>query len=87
MDHYSDDWHVNVCTGVDLPIRDLAEKLRDVVHPDAELVFDRTKPDGMPRKVLDTSKLESLGWKPTITLDDGIASTYDWFTATTDRRM
>ncbi len=79
MDHYSDHGHVNVGTGVDLPIRELAEKIREVVYPDAELIFDHTKPDGMPRKVLDTSKLTAIGWQPTISLDDGIASTYQWF--------
>ncbi len=79
MDTYSEAGHVNVGTGEDLPIRRLAERIRDIVHPDAELVFDSTKPDGMPRKVLDVSKLHDLGWKATIGLDDGIASTYDWF--------
>ena len=79
MDNYSDVGHVNVGTGVDLPIRELAEKIRDVVCPEAELRFDPSKPDGMPRKVLDTSKLNALGWKPSIDLDEGIASTYEWF--------
>ena len=79
MEHYSEEGHINVGTGVDLPIRELAEKIRDVVHPDAELVFDTSKPDGMMRKVLDTSKLQALGWKPSITLDEGIRSTYEWF--------
>ncbi|MEM1335121.1 MAG: GDP-L-fucose synthase [Actinomycetota bacterium] len=79
MDHYSGEGHVNVGTGVDLPIRELAEKIRDTVFPDAELRFDPSKPDGMPRKVLDTSKLNDLGWTPKIELDDGIRSTYEWF--------
>jgi GDP-L-fucose synthase len=79
MDHYSDDSHINVGTGIDLPIRDLAEKIRDVVYPEAELVFDATKPDGMPRKVLDVTKLNDLGWSPSIELDAGIKATYDWF--------
>ena len=79
MDNYSDVGHVNVGTGVDLPIRELAEKIRDIVYPDAELRFDTSKPDGMPRKVLDTSKLDELGWEPSIDLDTGIASTYEWF--------
>ena len=73
MDNYSDVGHVNVGTGVDLPIRELAEKIRDVVCPEAELRFDPSKPDGMPRKVLDTSKLNALGWTPSIDLDEGIA--------------
>ncbi len=79
MDNYSDDGHVNVGTGIDLPIRDLADMVRQIVFPDAELIFDHTKPDGIPRKVLDTSKLSDLGWKPTIDLEDGISSTYEWF--------
>ena len=62
MEHYSDDMHINVGTGVDLSIRELAEKVRDVVNPQAKLVFDRSKPDGTPRKVLDVSRLRNLGW-------------------------
>jgi GDP-L-fucose synthase len=81
MDNYSDVGHVNVGTGVDLPIRELAEKIRGVVCPEAELRFDPSKPDGMPRKVLDTSKLNALGWEPSIDLDEGIASTYEWLLA------
>jgi GDP-L-fucose synthase len=79
LEHYSDDGHVNVGTGVDLSIRELAEKVRDVVCPSAELVFDTSKPDGTPRKVLDVTKLRSLGWSPTIDLDTGIRATYRWF--------
>ena len=79
MDNYSDVGHVNVGTGVDLPIGELAEKVRDIVCPEATLRFDSSKPDGMPRKVLDTSKLNALGWEPSIDLDAGIATTYEWF--------
>jgi GDP-L-fucose synthase len=79
MLHYSDDSHVNVGTGVDLSIRSLAELVRDIVHPDGELVFDTSKPDGTPRKVLDVARLTATGWKPTIELADGIRSTYQWF--------
>jgi GDP-L-fucose synthase len=49
------------------------------VHPGAELVFDTSKPDGTPRKVLDISRLRNLGWEPSISLHDGIVSTYEWF--------
>ncbi len=66
MDRYSDDLHVNVGTGVDLSIRDLAEKIRDAVHPEAQLRFDPSKPDGSPRKLLDVSRLNDLGWSATI---------------------
>ena len=79
MENYSDDSHINVGTGVDLSIRELAEKVRDVVHPEAELVFDTSKPDGMPRKVLDVSRLRNLGWSPSYDLDPGIRSTYQWY--------
>lgn len=81
MEHYSDPLHINVGTGVDLSIRELAEKIRDVVNPSAALRFDATKPDGTPRKVLDVSRLRSLGWSPQIDLETGIRTTYDWFLA------
>jgi GDP-L-fucose synthase len=79
MDHYSDDSHINVGTGIDITIRDLAMQIRDIVHPSAELNFDTTKPDGTPRKVLDTSRLTATGWSPSTSLAEGIAATYQWF--------
>ena len=79
MENYSDEDHINVGTGVDLSIRDLAELIRSVVHPEARLVFDTTKPNGIPRKVLDVTKLRDLGWSAQIDLPSGIRSTYDWF--------
>ena len=79
MDRYNEAEHVNVGVGEDLSIRELAEMVRDVVHPSAELVFDRTKPDGTPRKLLNMDRLHALGWRHKIALRDGIASTYDWF--------
>ena len=81
MENYSADEHINVGTGVDLSIRELAEKIRDVVNPDATIEFDQSKPDGTPRKVLDVSKLRKLGWSPEYDLDRGVRSTYDWFLA------
>ena len=86
MENYSDDMHINVGTGLDLSIRDLAEKIRDVVHPSAELHFDTSKPDGTPRKVLDVSRLRNLGWSPTYDLDRGIRETYEWFLNSPDAR-
>ena len=79
MLHYSDHSHINVGTGVDLSIRELAEKVRDLVHPSAILKFDTTKPDGTPRKVLDVSRLTATGWTPKYDLDSGLAHTYEWF--------
>jgi GDP-L-fucose synthase len=79
MDRYDGEQHVNVGTGEDLAIRDLAEMVHDIVDPGAELVWDTTKPDGSPRKLLDVSKLHDLGWRHSIGLRDGIESTYRWF--------
>ena len=82
LERYSDDTHINVGTGVDLSIKELAETIRSVVHPDAEIAWDTSKPDGTPRKLLDVSKLRGLGWEPEVTLTDGLRSTYEWFLAT-----
>jgi GDP-L-fucose synthase len=73
--------HINVGTGEDLTIRELAEAVRNVVYPDVRLVFDAGKPDGTPQKLLDVSRLHALGWKHTIGLAEGIASTYQWYLA------
>jgi GDP-L-fucose synthase len=70
---------VNVGCGEDISIRELAELICDVVGFEGELTWDKTKPDGTPRKLLDVSKLRGLGWAPTIPLREGIAKTYDWF--------
>jgi GDP-L-fucose synthase len=79
MQHYDAAEHINVGTGEDLSIRELAEMVREVVHPAARLVFDRDKPDGTPRKLLDVSRLHDLGWRHSIALRDGLVATYDWF--------
>ncbi len=71
---------INIGTGTDLTIRELAELICDVVGFRGELTWDRSQPDGTPRKLLDISKIESLGWKPRIPLREGIAQTYKWFT-------
>jgi len=68
-----------VGSGDDFSIRELAETLRDVIHPDATLRFDTSKPDGSPRKLLDVTRLHALGWKHRISLPEGLASTYQWF--------
>jgi GDP-L-fucose synthase len=79
MENYSDDEHINVGTGVDTSIRNLAEMVRDIVYPAATLRFDTSKPDGTPRKVLDVTKLNELGWTAKIDLETGIRDTYKWF--------
>ncbi|MEL7539472.1 MAG: GDP-L-fucose synthase [Pseudomonadota bacterium] len=71
--------HINVGTGIDCTIRELAETLMDVVGFEGELRFDASKPDGTPRKLMDVSKLERLGWTSSIKLKDGLKSTYEWY--------
>lgn len=79
VEHYDGGGHLNVGTGEDLTIRELAELVREIVYPAAELVWDTSMPDGTPRKQLDVSRLHELGWRHTIELADGIRSTYEWF--------
>jgi GDP-L-fucose synthase len=81
MDRYDGTEHINVGTGEDLSIRELAETVRGIVYPEAQLVFDTSKPDGTPRKLLDVSRLHALGWRHKIALREGIATTYQWFLA------
>ncbi len=81
MAHYENDLHINVGTGEDLTIRELAELVREIVYPAAELVFNTSKPDGAPRKLLDVSRLNALGWRPEIGLKEGIEHTYEHFLA------
>ena len=81
MQRYDESPHINVGTGEDVSIRELAEMIRRVVHPNAKIVWDSTKPDGAPRKLLDVSRLHALGWKHSISLGEGIERTYQWFLA------
>jgi GDP-L-fucose synthase len=79
LENYSAPGPINVGTGVDLPIRDLALLIKEVVGYEGELRFDASKPDGTPRKLMDVSRLEKAGWKAKIGLREGIADTYEWF--------
>ena len=81
MQHYSDNDIVNIGVGEDIAIKDLALLIKDIVGFSGELTFDTSKPDGTPRKLLDVSKLNGLGWKAGISLRDGIAQTYQWYLA------
>lgn len=79
MNNYDGALHVNVGTGEDVSIADLADMVRRVVHPAGKVVYDAAKPDGAPRKLLDVTRLHNLGWKHRISLGDGIEQTYQWF--------
>ena len=79
MERYEDEQHINVGTGEDLSIRELAELVAEIVGYRGRIVFDPSKPDGAPQKRLDVSRLREAGWKPRISLRDGIRRTYAWF--------
>ena len=79
LEHYDSGKTINVGTGVDVTIRELAETVAEVVGWQGSMVFDASKPDGTPRKQLDVSRLTELGWSASIPLRDGIAQTYEWF--------
>jgi len=80
MENYNQLGHINIGTGTDIAIRELAEMIGSIVHQDATLQFDTSKPDGTPRKLLNVDKLHNLGWKHSTDLRDGLERTYDWFT-------
>jgi GDP-L-fucose synthase len=80
MDHYDEAEPVNVGAGADWCIRELAEMIAEVVGFAGNLVFDRSKPDGMPAKLLDSSVLQTMGWRPKTSLKEGLIRTYQWFT-------
>ena len=79
LEHYDEPTPINVGTGEDLSIRELAELVRGLVHPEAKIVFDQTKPDGTARKLLDVSRIHALGWRHLTPLKEGIEKTYRWY--------
>jgi GDP-L-fucose synthase len=79
LDHYDEYEHINCGAGEDQPIKAIAELLADVVGFEGRLVFDSSKPDGTPRKIMDSSRLRALGWRPSISLEDGLRATYEWY--------
>ena len=79
MEKYDDLQQINIGSGMEVSIKDLADKIGAIVGYSGRIVWDANKPDGTPRKVLDRTKVSNLGWKPSITLDQGITSTVDWY--------
>lgn len=79
MNHYSGSETINVGTGEDVTIEELATLIKKIVGYEGDIVWDTSKPDGTPRKLLNVDRLRALGWKPTIGLEEGIGATYDWF--------
>jgi GDP-L-fucose synthase len=85
MDNYDDSEHINIGSGHEVSIKDLASKISKSVGFTGEIIWDTTKPNGTPRKILDSSKITNLGWKPSISLDEGIISTVNWYLLNTER--
>jgi len=79
MDQYDEPGHLNVGTGIETSIAELAELIRSIVHPEAEIVWDRSRPDGMPRRSLDVSRLTEIGWTASTDLELGLSRTYAWY--------
>ncbi len=79
MDKYDDSKQINIGSGQEVSIKDLADKISKAVGFSGEIIWDSSKPDGTMRKILDSSKIANLGWKPLISLDQGIASTVEWY--------
>jgi GDP-L-fucose synthase len=79
LENYDDEIAINVGTGKDISIKELAELIKGIVGFEGRIDWDSSKPDGTPRKLLDISRITGLGWKPTISLEEGIRSTYDWY--------
>jgi len=79
MHNYNSSEIINIGTGKDLSIAELAYLIKDIIEYDGNIIFDTSKPDGTPRKLLDVSKLFNMGWKPKISLEEGIRSTYSWY--------
>ncbi len=79
MDKYDDSEQINIGSGHEVSIKDLASKISNAVGFNDEIIWDSSKPDGTMRKILDSSKIANLGWKPLISLDQGIASTVEWY--------
>jgi GDP-L-fucose synthase len=81
MHHHNDPNPINVGTGIDIPIKDLALMIQDIIGYEGGILWDESKPDGTPRKVLDITKIRELGWEPQMKLYDGIRATYAWYIA------
>lgn len=85
MNNYDEATHINIGSAEEVSIKQLVESIKKVVGYEGELIFDTSKPDGTPRKILDSSKLLALGWKPEKNLEVGLSDTYNWFLKNQDR--
>jgi GDP-L-fucose synthase len=87
LENYNDDSHINVGNGTDLSISELAQTIAKVVGFEGEIQFDTSKPDGTPRKLLDVTRINSLGWSSSMPLNTGIELTYRWYLENVDKPL
>lgn len=85
MDKYDGNEHINIGTGKDIQISELADLIKKIVGYRGDIVYDKTKPDGTPRKLLDVTRINNLGWRSKISLEEGIKNTYNWYIENIDR--
>jgi GDP-L-fucose synthase len=86
LEKYNDSEQINIGSETEVSIADLALKVSQAVDFSGRIIWDKNKPDGTPRKVLDTTKIKNLGWRPKITLEEGIRTTIDWYLSSTSRQ-
>lgn len=79
MENYNEQGHINIGSGQDISIKELAEMIKDVISFKGDLIWDTSKPDGMPRKLMDSSRIIKMGWKPKVDLRTGLSKTYQWY--------
>jgi GDP-L-fucose synthase len=85
LENYDDDIPINIGASEDLEIGELAEQIKDVVGFSGNIAWDKSKPDGTPRKFLDSSRIRAMGWSPSISLSTGISQTYAWYVSQSDQ--
>ena len=79
LENYSGGSHINLGTGIDISIRELSKLIAEIIGFKGQLIFDKSKPDGTPRKLLDIEKISKMGWKPLISLKDGLRETIEFY--------
>ena len=79
MSNYNYEKHINIGSGIDISIKELAFLIKDIIGYSGNFVWDKSKPDGMPQKLMDSHKINNMGWKPRYSLQEGLMKTYKWY--------
>jgi GDP-L-fucose synthase len=86
MENYNESQHINIGAGIDVSIKELAHIIKDIVGYNGKFIWDETKPDGMPQKLMDVSRINALGWINKTNLEDGLTKTYKWYLDNWEKR-